>query len=178
MIVGNIARLSDVKGQDVLIQAMAIVTKSLPDAILIIIGVGKMEDELKALVKDLDLDEIVKFFPSVNKTLESLSVFDVFVMPSRQEGLGLSIMEAMAMELPVVASNVGGIPNLIKDGKTGILVTPENAVELAAGIVKILENPVLSKEIGTEGRRFIKENCSSQSMVNQTLKVYEKVISE
>ena len=103
-LVGMIARLSDVKGQDILIQAMPKIIAALPSIKLLLVGEGKMEAKLKSLVANLDLGNSVQFLPIVNQTQEILSMLDVFVNPSRQEGLGLSIMEAQSSGLPVVAS--------------------------------------------------------------------------
>ncbi len=174
--IGIIARLSDVKGQDILIPAMKEVLQKIPKAKLLIVGEGKMETMLKDLVMTLNLHEHVKFYPIVNRTTEALSLFDVFVMPSRQEGLGLSVMEAQASGLPVVASNVGGIPTLIKDGQTGLLVEPENVHQLAQAIIKVLEDKNLAQRLGQQARSFIMQNYSSQKMVEKTIACYESVI--
>ena len=101
-----------------------------------------------------------------------LALFDVFVMPSRQEGLGLSIMEAQAAGVPVVASRVGGIPTLIEDGKTGLLVEPENKDALSEAIIRLLNDKPLRESIGIAGRVFIENNYSLDKMTEETLTVY------
>jgi len=174
-VVGIIARLSDVKGQDILIKAMSDVVKEIPNAKLLIVGEGKKEFVLRKLAEELSLSEHVVFYPTVNKTNEVLSMLDVFVMPSRQEGLGLSIMEAQASGLCVVASAVGGIPSLIKDGKTGILVESENVNLLAKGIVKALTDKEFSQRMGEESRKFIRENYSHELMTDKTINVYKRL---
>lgn len=173
---GMIARLSDVKGQDILIKAMPRVIKEIPEVKLCLFGEGREEQSLKYLIKKLDLENYVLFFPNVHKTWGSLSLLDIFVMPSRQEGLGLSIMEAQAAGLTVVASRVGGIPGLIEDGRTGFLVDPENEEALAKKLVEVLKDPRRCQEIGLAAREFVKGNHSSEEMVKKTLSLYRKLV--
>ena len=177
-VVGIVARLSDVKGQDVLIEAMSRVVARVQNAMLLIVGEGKMENALRDKVRHLNLSDHVRFFSIVNQTYEMLSIFDIFAMPSRQEGLGLSIMEAQAAGLPVVASRVGGIPSLIEDGKTGILVEPENPDELAAAITELLRDKVRRKTLGMAGREFIRTNFSADKMIDQTVNLYQKFVTK
>ena len=176
-IVGMIARLSDVKGPDILVEAMHGVLKHIPNAKLLLVGEGRMEGELRSMVKRLKLDEHVRFFSIVNQTREMLSLFDIFAMPSRQEGLGLSIMEAQATGLPVVATRVGGIPSLIENGKTGILIEPENSGALTEAIIKLFEDKDRLGTIGIAGRKFIQQNYSSDTMVDKTAKLYKSLLS-
>ncbi len=171
-LVGIVARLSDVKGQDVLIQAMPHVVAAVPNIKLLIVGEGKMESLLKDMVAQLNLQTHVIFLPVVNKAAEVLSLLDVFVMPSRQEGLGLSVIEAQAAGLPVVASRVGGIPSLIEDGKTGVLVEPENSKALAKGMIELLANKEHAEKIGLAGRDFVKKFYSLEGMMDKMLEIY------
>lgn len=175
--VGIIARLSSVKGIDVLIRAMPKVLRKFPQAKLLVIGKGPEEANLRRLTEELILDGHVLFKPVVDRTAHMLSLLDVFVMPSRQEGLGLSVLEAQAMELPVIASNVGGLANIIDDGRTGLLVPPERPDLLAHAIDLLLEHPEKSKEIGRAARREVAERFSSERMVEDTLKVYEELVN-
>src|SRR3989338_3029281 len=126
-VVGIIARLSEVKGHKYLIQAMKKVIAQVPEAQLLSVGDGAIKKDLEKFAAGLGILERISFVPAVSDAREALSVMDVFVMPSLQEGLGLSIMEAMLSGLAVIASSVGGIPSLIKDGHTGILVEPKDA---------------------------------------------------
>lgn len=174
-VLGIIARLSDVKGQDVLIEAMTKIRAQIPDAKLIMVGEGKMESALRGMVTRLGLEQNVFFYPLACKVSEILPALDIFVMPSRQEGLGLSIMEAQASGLPVVASRVGGIPSLIEDGKTGFLVEPENPDALARTIVAALRDKNRLARIAKAGREFVRGNCSADTMVEKTLTRYKSI---
>ena len=174
-IVGIIARLADVKGHAVLVQAMKRIVGRKPNVKLMIVGEGKQEDNLKRLVQELRLGDQVYFYPVINKSAEFLEIFDVFAMPSLDEGLGLSVMEAQASGLPVVASAVGGLTTLIEHRKTGLLVPPNDSEALADAIEEMLDDPARAAAMGKAARDFIVRNFSAESMVNKTLAVYESV---
>ncbi len=176
-VVGIIARLSLVKGHDVLIEAMKKVVAEFPKAKLLVVGEGSLGKKLKEMVEDFELSLNVRFYPIVNQSSDMLSLFDVFVMPSRQEGLGLSVMEAQAAGLPVVASKVGGLPSLIEDGRTGLLVPPENANLLAEAILLLLRNRPKAKEMGERARSFIQKEFSAERMVEETVRVYTTILA-
>jgi len=125
------------------------------------------------MTANFKITEHVIFAPIINKTPTILPVFDVCVVPSRQEGLGLSVMEAQSSGIAVVASNVGGIPTLIQDGKTGLLVEPENKEKLAEAVIKLLINKKRAKQMGLEARSFIQANFSVDKMIDKTLTVYQ-----
>jgi glycosyltransferase involved in cell wall biosynthesis len=176
-VIGNVARLSDVKGPDILIDAMKSIVACIPECQLILVGEGKMEGDLRNRVKRLELQEHVRFLSVINRTSEMLTLFDVFVMPSRQEGLGLSIMEAQAAGLPVVASRVGGIPSLIEDGRTGILVEPEDSAALALAIINLFQDKNRLKAIGVAGRESIKNNYNVELMLDKTENFYKRMVA-
>ena len=171
-VVGIIARLSEVKGHIYLIQAMKKVIAQIPEVQLLSVGDGAIKKELENLARGLGILERVRFVPAVADTREALSVMDVFVMPSLQEGLGLSIMEAMLSGLAVIASSVGGIPSLIKDGHTGILVEPKDAEALAKAIISLLRDNKKASELGKNARELIVKEFSLERMVQETEEVY------
>ncbi len=175
-LIGIIARLSDVKGIDVLIKAMPLVFKEVPSANLLIAGQGPEEIALKKLTQDLGLSAHVHFKSTVNQTQDYLCAFDVFVMPSLMEGLGLSVMEAQACGIPVVASRIGGLVDLIEDGKSGYLVPVNDPVALANRIVEALEDPQQSKMMAQQARLNIEQHFSVEKMLKQTLKVYHDTV--
>jgi len=176
-IIGNIARLSTVKGQNYLIQAMKAVREKFPSAQLLFVGDGKIKANLIKLSNDLGLRNNVFFIPSVLETSSVLALMDIFVMSSLQEGLGLSIMEAQAMGLPVIATFVGGIPELIEDKRTGILIPPQDSDTLAQAIIYLLENNQLAKGLGKNAKENIRENFALEKMVEQTEALYESALS-
>ncbi len=176
-VMGTIARLSPVKGIDILIKAMPKVIAQFPSAKLLVVGQGVQLPFLKRLTNDLNLEKQVLFFPLIGRSREILGALDIFVMPSRQEGLGISVMEAQACAIPVIASKVGGLINLIDDGKTGLLVPVEQPAILAQALILLLKNPQKAKELAQEGRAVVTEKFSAEEMVNRTLKLYEEKIT-
>jgi len=175
-VVGIIARLSDVKGHPFLIRAMKTVSEKIPAAQLLIVGSGKMLNELQDLVASLQMEDKIKFVPSVAQTPQALAAMDLFVMPSLAEGLGLGLMEAMAAGLCVVGSSVGGIKDLIKDGQTGVLVKPKDTGGLSKAIIELLEDKEKRVVLGRRAYEFIAENFSQEKMVGLTRKVYQECV--
>ncbi|HLD87869.1 MAG TPA: glycosyltransferase, partial [Candidatus Omnitrophota bacterium] len=173
-VIGIIARLSDVKGIDVLIRAMPSVVASFPRVWLMIVGQGPQENDLRMLVDQLGLEKSVDFRSTVQSTADILPAFDVFVMPSLQEGLGLSVMEAMAAGISVVASNVGGLPDLVKDGQTGFLTPVGDSAALGKRINAMLGDPVRALNMARAARTLMEKEFSAERMVEGTIKVYER----
>ena len=171
-IIGIITRLSSVKGIDVLIRAMPDVLAAFPHARLMIVGQGPEEQNLKALVHQSGLEKNILFKPIAQSTADILPVFDVFVMPSRQEGLGLAVMEAMACGIAVVVSDVGGLPDLVKNGQTGLLAPAGDSVALAKRIKEILGDPALASRMAHAARALIEREFSAGRMIDATLGFY------
>jgi len=176
-IVGNIAHLADHKGHRYLIESAKIVTEQAPDTLFIIVGEGKLKLELKSLVRKLDINEKIIFTGFREDIPELLYVFDIFVLPSYLEGLCTSLMDAMAMSKAIVATNVGGIPEVVKDGTNGILVPPKNPEKLAEAILTLKNNYELRKSMGNAGRKIVEEKFSSSRMVLNVEKIYYEVVN-
>jgi glycosyltransferase involved in cell wall biosynthesis len=176
-VVGIVARLSDVKGHVYLIEAMKSVLEKTGDAQLLIVGNGNMKKELLNLTRRLGIEKSVFFMPAVWDTAKILPIMDLFVLPSLKEGLGLSLMEAMASGLAVVASDVGGIKGLIKHGQTGLLVQPADSLSLASAISGLLKDKVKAQSLGDNARSFINESFSQEAMVLETERVYLECVN-
>jgi len=177
-VVGIVARLSDVKGHIYLIKAMRNVLEGIPQAQLLIVGAGKLKEELTEAVKSLGIEKSVFFINEVKDTRNVLSAMDLFVMPSLKEGLGLALMEAMAFGLPVIGSDIGGIRSLIKSGVNGLLVEPADVASLSESIIRLLVNPGKAKSLGEAAGIFINENFSQEKMVVQTQALYSRCLNE
>jgi len=175
-IVGHIGRLSCVKGQKYLVLAAEILAKKRKDIQCLIVGDGGEEKELKRLIREKHLEKIVFLHPSVGDTSGALAVMDVFAMPSIQEGLGISILEAQAQGVPVVASRVGGIPTVIEDGISGCLVSPQDPEALATGIEKFLQDASFRNFVIQNAKTRVKEKFSLALMAKETLRVYRALL--
>ncbi len=176
-IIGTVGRLSDVKGQSVLLEAAKIVCRRIPVSVLIV-GEGPEEKRLRDLANRLGLRENVFFVGAIEDVVLPLSLMDIFVLPSLEEGLGLSLAEAMATGRPVcVASRVGGVGSLMEDKVTGISVESRNPDELARSIIYLLENAQVAQELKVNAQRRVIEEFDIRTMVANVEAVYEKVLS-
>ena len=177
-VAGIVARLSDVKGHIYLIEAMKNILEEFPSAKLLIVGEGREKERLLEGCRRLGVSDSVIFYPCVADTREILQAMDIFVMPSLNEGLGLGLMEAMASGLPVVASAVGGIKDLISDGKTGLLVEPKDSAGLADKIKGLFRDPERRKSLGLNARALIAQDFAQDRMVSQTEGAYLQCLSK
>lgn len=143
----TIGRLITQKGHSILLDAAPKVLAKSKDIYFLIVGDGHLEQQLKEKTKELGLSNNVKFLGSRKDTPELLAISDIFVFPSIWEGQGMILFEAFFSKIPVVASNVGGIPDVVKDQETGLLVEPGNAKDLADKLLQALENPEMCKKL-------------------------------
>ncbi len=175
-VVGTVGNLYPVKGQTFLLQAMSSVVRHWPDCRLIIAGRGDLESALKNEAKELGIERNVLFLGYRADIPELLQAMDVFVLPSLSEGLSLSILEAMAAAKPVVATAVGGNPEVIVDSKIGYLVPPGNPGALAEKIIALLQDPLLAHKIGKNSRARVMQHFSLSAMVNRYLMQYAELL--
>lgn len=171
-------RLHRQKCYDHLIQAMPMVQAAFPTVKLLILGEGEEENNLKKLVNSLELKEKIIFMglrPDVDRMLQCS---ELFVLPSRWEGLPNALMEAMAAGKPVVATAVGGVPELVADGVTGVLVPPEDFRALADAIKGLLSDEKRALAMGAAGRERVQQCFSIDAMVAKTEVLYQKLITQ
>ncbi len=173
-VAGTAARFSSVKGLEYFIRSMPEVLRTRKDIVFLLIGYGREELKLRQLAKVLKVEDRVKFFNPTRRTQEYLCVMDIFVMPSIQEGLGISILEAQAQKIPVIASNVGGIPDIIEDRITGILVEPKDESAISKAILELLEDRNLYSIIKNGAYNKIVKEFSLEKMIVDTEKVYKE----
>lgn len=172
MVAGTIGRLSPVKGQKFFIKAMSVVLKKRADAAGLVVGNGPEGPSIKSLAMALGIDDRISFIDSVIDTRQVLSAIDVFVFPSVKEGLGIALLEALAMSKPCVASRIGGIEDIITDGENGILTEVGDSNAIADAVLKLMSDEGLRYRMGQSGRRLVRERFNLDRMADDIAKIY------
>jgi glycosyltransferase involved in cell wall biosynthesis len=175
LIVGNIAALVPHKGQKHLIDAAAIVVREMPEARFLVLGEGELRASLEQQVKHLHLAQHVVLAGFRADVLAVLKGLDLFVMSSVTEGLGTSLLDAMAANRAIVATRAGGIPEVVVDGETGLLVPPRDARALAGAILDLLRDEPRRRQFADAGFARVRLRFSVDRMIEETLRVYEAV---
>ena len=176
-----VGRLNEQKGVEYLIKAMPKVNEKIKNALLLVVGEGSYKDYLNKLADSLNVKNI-EFRGAVNheKLADYYNLADVFVLPSvasriGTEGLGLVLLEAMSCGTPVIGTNTGGIPTIVKNNQTGILVNERNENELANAIIKILSDRKLSQKLSNNGIKCVKNNYSWEIVAEKFDEMYKKL---
>jgi glycosyltransferase involved in cell wall biosynthesis len=177
-VIGNVAHMADHKGQRYLIAAMPAVLAAEPRARLVVVGDGELRGALEAQARELDVGRAVTFTGFRTDVPQWLDFFDVFVMSSHLEGLCTSVLDALVMRKPVVAAAAGGLPEIIRNEETGLLVPTKDPEALAQAILRLLADRELGRRLAEAGRRRVEEHFSADSMVEGTLRVYHEVMDE
>ena len=174
-LIGFVGWLLPIKGPMHLVRAMAGVWREHPEVTLVFAGKGELDVDLRGEVLQLNANGRVKFLGWRDDIADLMQIFDIFILPSLNEGMGRVLVEAMAAGKPVIASHVGGIPDLVKHGKTGILVKPADEYALTHAILHLLNNPQEAKKMGDLGRIHSLQ-FSVQTMVDKLDAIYDKLI--
>ena len=174
-IVGNVGALTAQKAQHDLIEAAALVVREVPDARFVILGDGELREPLEQQIHRKHLERHVILGGFRTDVLALMKDFDVFALSSTHEGLCTSLIDAMAASKPAVATAVGGVPEVIVDGETGLLVKPHHPHAMAEKLGQLLEAPELRKRMGAAGHARAREMFSIERMVKETLAVYARL---
>jgi len=181
VIIGTVGRQEPVKDPVILLQAFIELIIKFPKtknkARLVLVGNGSLHEKLKAIAKDNQVDELVWFAGERKDISDLLQVLDIFVLPSVNEGVSNTILEAMATGLPVIATNVGGNPELVIDKQIGSLVKSQSAHDMAQALNFYLDNPDIMKQHGSASRELCVEKFSLNRMVADYLNVYDQVLN-
>jgi len=178
--IGTVAELHPIKGYEYAILALKEIVQDMEvragagKIMYVIIGDGEIRDELNRLINELGLAETVFMLGHVDHAAECMTAFDIFMLASLSEGLGYVLLEAGTSSLPVVATAVGGIPEIIEDMESGILVQPKNPHELAHAIRFFIQHPEETSVYGTALHDHVKKEFSIDGMVESTVKEYEQ----
>ena len=172
---GTVSVFRRLKGHQFLLEAAVEILRAVPDAKLILAGEGPKEGNIRKKIEETGIGPAV-ILPGFREDVPRvLNTLDVFVFPSLQEALGTAILEALAMGKAVVASRVGGIPEVVEEGKTGFLVEPEQPAAIAEKVILLLRNPELRSELGERGRRFVEEKYDNRLMVRRLEALYREL---
>jgi len=174
-IFGTVARLESIKGNEYLVGAMAEVIKKYPETKLLIVGEGSLRNDLEKKSRSLNLEKYVIFTGHQTDAANFIHLMDVFVLASLNEGMGRVILEAMACRKPVIASRTGGIPELVKEGQTGLLVNPGDSNAVAEAMIYLYENREEAKVFGEEGRRLATDMFSLDKMIKDIDDLYQEL---
>ena len=174
-VIGTVANLFPRKGLQYLIEAVGKLRQSFPQICLVIVGSGddEYEFQLRSQVAHLELTNHVLFAGFQEQPEIILAQFDVFVLSSVIEGLGIVLLEAMALGKPIVASRVGGIPEVVEHGKTGLLVNPADVGDLCRGLLDLLDHPEVGRQMGERAKKRAAEYFSVERMMEQLYRIYE-----
>lgn len=171
-----VGRLHRVKGHHYFIAAAPQVLERYPEARFLVVGSGPERASLESLVAKLGLSGKVLFTGFVADIRKHYREFTLLVLSSLSEGLPLTVLEAFLSGTPVVATRVGGLPEVIREGETGILVPPADAGALAAGICRVLDDPAAARAMAARGRELVEREFSARRMAAETLAVYRRVL--
>lgn len=175
IVIGTVGTLNPQKGMQFLIDAMEKIVREFPEVKLRIVGDGTYKKVLQRIVKNKKLTKAVKFLGFVRDIEDELTIFDIYVQPSLSESFGLAILQAMSVGLPIVATNTGGIPEVVTANKSGILVEPGKSDALSDAILKLLRDPEKAKKMGKLSKEDAQIKFSLDDMVKETEQVYESV---
>ena len=174
-VVGTVGRLTHIKGHKYLIDAARKILLTRPDMTFIFLGDGELMNDLKAQAASSGIYDKVKFLGWREDVAEVMSTFDLFVLPSLNEGMGKVLVEAMAIGKPIIASHVGGISDLVKNEENGLLVPSEDAEAIARSISILHSSPMKRKEMGDKGRAIAVE-YGADSMVQKIDRLYRELV--
>jgi len=173
-IIGCIANFYETKGLKYLISALPEIIKSRNDAKLIIFGDGELRSKLETQINKLNLEKSIFLPGELSNAQKYLKAFDIFVLPSVKEGLPYVILEAGAAGLPIIATRVGGIPEMIKNDTNGLLISPGDPAEISDTIIKLINNENLRDSLSQNAASQFKEKFSFEKMIEQTKQLYQK----
>jgi glycosyltransferase involved in cell wall biosynthesis len=177
-LVGLIGRLSIEKGVDIFLQAAARVLAELPCTTFVVVGEGPDRDKLESLIDELKIRKNATMLGRRDDMPSVYASLDIMVSASRQEGLPMAILEGMASGLPLAATAVGAVPTVVFDGRTGVLLPPEDPQLVASAIVKLLRDSTERKRLGAAARKLIEDEFSAARMTDDYLRVYEATASQ
>ena len=180
LFVGGLGKAEKHKGLDYLIKAVVLLKESIPTVKLIVVGGGSAINDYKKDANRLGLKNNISFKGELNadKLQDVYAKSNLLILPSFNESFGTVLIEAMARKLPVIGSNIGGIPEIIDNNKNGFIVSPKNSIELSKTILRVLKNEKLAKRLGENGFKKVQKNYLWKYQVDETEQVFKKTLYE
>lgn len=175
-VVGTVSRLDGVKNQRMMIRAFRRVLGQCPDAYLLMVGDGPEREALARLCASLDVAHRVVFTGFIPAPADHLAAMDIFLLSSYTEGTSMTLLEAMSLGIPAVATRVGGNPEIVAEGETGLLVTSDDDADFAEAMVRIRRNPALYEALSRNSRSRFDQHFTVAKMVNQYLGLYKHIL--
>jgi glycosyltransferase involved in cell wall biosynthesis len=178
LVIGHVGRLSPEKGQARLLRVLPRVREKVPRARLVIVGDGPEMESLRTLARTLGVEEVTRFCGYRSDVPEVFANLDLLVLSSDTEGLPNVVLEAMATGVPVVATAVGGTPEVVEHGVTGLLVPAGDEAALAAAIVEAFARPGAAADRARRARAFVESQCSMEALIRATHELYRTLVAE
>lgn len=175
-LIGTVGRLTPVKGIPYLLQAARILLRQGANVKVLVVGDGSIRQDLMTQTRDLGVSENIVFLGHREDTEELLQAVDIFVLPSLSEGIPMALLEAMAASRAVVASRVGGIPEIVEDGFEGFLVEPMDVDSLAERCRRLIESPDVARKMGEQARKRVERDFSATAMADRVASVYKELV--
>lgn len=177
-VVGVVARLDLQKGFEYLLQAARELCKTFPGLKIVIVGEGPDRDKIESMIQQYGLQSSVMLAGQQSNMPGVYAAMDIFVLPSLNEGLPMTVLEAMAASKPVIATRVGAIPGVIKDAENGLLVDPRNSEGLRNAIASLLDDPERRRRLGDRAHAWVSRNYTSEAMALKYREMYEEVLGK
>lgn len=177
-IVGTVSVLRRKKGHHILLEAVPLILKKFPDALFFFAGDGPQRDNIQAKINELRLSDKVFMLGIRNDIPDILKFFNIFVLPTLQEALGTSFLEAMAMGKPVIGCNVNGVNEVIQDGVNGYLVAPEDPAALADAVLRMLMHDDAAKAMALNGKKMVEDAFTTDIMCRKMFELYSSLLKE
>lgn len=175
-LIGNIGRLVADKDQETLLKAFRKLVQKKFNGELVIVGDGPLQGHLKKKADDLAIADKVKFLGFRDDIEELLSIFDVYVLSSIREGVSLTLLEAMACHRPIVATKIGGNPEVVIDNQTGYIVPPGFPERIESAVMRLYANKGVAQEMGAMGRKRVEEKFSLKNMAEEYMRLYREIV--
>ena len=173
ILIGTAGRLVPVKGHTILLKALHTLSERHPTVRLLLVGDGPLRDSLKSEARRLGLEEKVILAGHQEESYDFIHMMDIFVLPSLHEGIPMVLLEALALERPVVASRVGGIPEVVSNGVSGMLATPGNDAEFAVALQELIQDREVAVALGIAGRHRVEQDFDAALMAKRTATLYQ-----